>query len=133
MKGWYRYEKGSRVPLPDPEVEAMILQSSKDQGITRRPISDDEILARCLYAAINEGAKLLEEGVALRASDIDIMWLYGFGFPRWRGGPMFYGETVGLAKVYETVRRFEREQGAFWKPSPRLQRLAESGKGFAEG
>jgi 3-hydroxyacyl-CoA dehydrogenase len=129
-KGWYRYEAGGRTPLPDPEVEAVILQSAKDQGIARRPIDDDEILARCLYAAINEGARILEEGIAQRASDIDVMWLYGFGFPRWRGGPMYYADTVGLAKVYERVAAFHREQGAFWTPSPLLRRLAESGGSF---
>ncbi len=132
-KGWYRYEPGGRTPLPDPEVEAVILKSSRDQGITRRPISDEEILARCLYAGINEGAKLLDEGIALRASDIDVMWLYGFGFPRWRGGPMFWADTVGLAKVYESVKGFHREHGILWTPSPLLQRLAESGKGFTGG
>jgi 3-hydroxyacyl-CoA dehydrogenase len=129
-KGWYRYEKGSRVALPDPEVEAVIQQSSKDQGITRRAISDEEILQRCLYAAINEGAKILDEKIAMRASDIDIMWLYGFAFPRWRGGPMYYADTIGLAKVYETVRGFHEQHGALWTPSPLLQRLAESGKSF---
>jgi 3-hydroxyacyl-CoA dehydrogenase len=129
-KGWYRYEKGSRVALPDPEVEAVILQSSKDQGITRRPISDEEILQRCLYAAINEAAKILDEKIAMRASDIDIMWLYGFAFPRWRGGPMYYADTIGLKKVHETVCGFHKEHGALWTPSPLLQRLAESGRGF---
>jgi 3-hydroxyacyl-CoA dehydrogenase len=128
--GWYRYEKGRRVALPDPEVEAVILQSSKDQGITRRQISDEEILQRCLYAAINEGAKILDEKIAMRASDIDIMWLYGFAFPRWRGGPMYYADTVGLKKVYETVRGFHGAHGVLWTPSPLLQRLAESGKSF---
>ncbi|HXP77499.1 MAG TPA: 3-hydroxyacyl-CoA dehydrogenase NAD-binding domain-containing protein [Stellaceae bacterium] len=129
-KGWYRYEPGNRAPLPDPEVEAIILQSSRDQGITRRPISDDEILARCLYASINECAKILEEGIALRASDIDVMWLYGFGFPRWRGGPMYYADTVGVAKVYDAVREFHRQHGKLWEPSPLLAKLAESGKTF---
>ncbi|HZS84635.1 MAG TPA: 3-hydroxyacyl-CoA dehydrogenase NAD-binding domain-containing protein [Stellaceae bacterium] len=132
-KGWYRYEPGSRTPLPDPEVEAVILKSSKDQGITRRAIGEDEILARCLYAAVNEGAKILEEGVALRASDIDVMWLYGFGFPRWRGGPMYWADTVGLGKVYDGVQRFHREQGTFWTPAPLLRRLAESGGSFTAG
>jgi 3-hydroxyacyl-CoA dehydrogenase len=129
-KGWYRYEKGSRAPLPDPEVEAVILQSSKDQGIARRAIGDEEILQRCLYAAINEGAKILDEKIAMRASDIDIMWLYGFAFPRWRGGPMYYADTIGLAEVYETVRGFHKQHGALWTPSPLLQRLAESGRSF---
>jgi 3-hydroxyacyl-CoA dehydrogenase len=118
------------VPLPDPEVEAVIMQSSKDQGITRRAIGDAEILARCLYAAINEGAKILDEKIAARASDIDIMWLYGFAFPRWRGGPMYYADTIGLKRVYETVRGFHKTHGALWTPSPLLQRLAESGKNF---
>jgi 3-hydroxyacyl-CoA dehydrogenase len=131
-KGWYRYETGSRVALPDPEVEAVIMQSSRDQGITRRAIGDDEILARCLYAAINEGAKILDEKIAMRASDIDIMWLYGFAFPRWRGGPMYYADTIGLKRVYETVRGFHKTHGALWTPSPLLQRLAESGKPFTE-
>jgi 3-hydroxyacyl-CoA dehydrogenase len=129
-KGWYRYEKGSRAPLSDPEVEAVILQSSKDQGITRRAIGNEEILQRCLYAAINEGAKILDEKIAMRASDIDIMWLYGFAFPRWRGGPMYYADTIGLAEVYETVRGFHKQHGALWTPSPLLQRLAESGRSF---
>jgi 3-hydroxyacyl-CoA dehydrogenase len=124
------YEKGSRAPLPDPEVEAVILQSSKDQGIVRRAIGDDEILARCLYAAINEGAKILDEKIALRASDIDVMWLYGFAFPRWRGGPMHYADTIGLKRVHETVRGFHEKHGALWAPSPLLHHLAESGKGF---
>ncbi|MBV9522761.1 MAG: enoyl-CoA hydratase/isomerase family protein [Alphaproteobacteria bacterium] len=129
-KGWYRYEPGSRTPLPDPEVEAVIIQSAKDQGIVRRPIGEEEILERCLYAAVNEGAKILEEGIALRASDIDVMWLYGFGFPRWRGGPMYWADTVGLAKVDESVKRFHREHGALWTPSPLLQRLAAGAKTF---
>jgi len=129
-KGWYRYEKGSRVALSDPEVEAVILQSSKDQGIARRPISDEEILQRCLYAAINEAAKILDEKIAMRASDIDIMWLYGLAFPRWRGGPMYYADAVGLKNVYETVRGFHETHGALWKPSPLLERLAESSKNF---
>ena len=129
-KGWYRYEAGGRTPLPDPEVDAVIMQSARDQGITRRPVSDDEILARCIYAGVNEGAKILEEGIALRASDIDVMWLYGFGFPRWRGGPMFYADSVGLAKVYEDVQGFHKQHGVLWTPAPLLQRLAESGGSF---
>ena len=129
-KGWYRYEPGSRTPLPDPEVEAVILQSARGQGITRRPVSDEEILERCLYAAVNEGAKILEEGIALRASDIDVMWLYGFGFPRWRGGPMHYAESVGLPKVYAAVQGFHKQHGALWTPAPLLQRLAQSGGSF---
>ena len=129
-KGWYRYEPGNRVALPDPEVEAIILQSSRDQGLTRRPIGDEEILARCMYASINECAKILDEGIALRASDIDVMWLYGFGFPRWRGGPMYYADTVGAGKVHDAVREFHRQHGKLWEPSALLARLAESSKSF---
>lgn len=132
-KGWYRYEPGSRTPLPDPEVEAVILQSSRDQGITRRKISDEEILTRCLYAAINEGAKILDEGIAQRASDIDVMWLHGFGFPRWRGGPMYHADAIGVAKVYEAVQGWHRRHGELWTPSALLQRLAESGQPFTGG
>jgi 3-hydroxyacyl-CoA dehydrogenase len=130
-KGWYRYEPGDRKPLPDAEFEAVIRQSSRDQGITRRPVSDQEILARCLYAAVNECAKILDEGIALRASDIDVMWLYGFGFPRWRGGPMYHADMIGLAKVYDAVREFHRQHGVLWTPSPLLARLAETGQSFA--
>ncbi|MCP3419609.1 3-hydroxyacyl-CoA dehydrogenase NAD-binding domain-containing protein [Bradyrhizobium brasilense] len=132
MKGWYRYEKGGRMPLRDPEVEAVILQSSRDQGITRRPIGDDEILARCLYAAINEGTKVLDEGIALRPSDIDVMWHYGFGFPRWRGGPMYYADMIGVSKIYAAVKAFHRKHGKLWEPSPLLARMAEEGKTFSE-
>lgn len=129
--GWYRYESGSRTPLPDPEVEEIILAESKRLGITRRAIGDDEILKRCIYALINEGAKILEEGMALRPGDIDIIYIYGYGFPAWRGGPMFYADTIGLKNVYEDVRRFAERDAQSWTPAPLLQRLAEQGKSFA--
>jgi 3-hydroxyacyl-CoA dehydrogenase len=93
-------------------------------------VSDQEILERCMYALINEGAKILEEGIALRASDIDIVYIYGYGFPRYRGGPMFYADTVGLDKVYESVKRFHQVHGEFWTPSPLLERLAREGGRF---
>ena len=88
--GWHRYEAGSRTPIPDPQIEQLIVSVSEEQGITRREITDDEILERCMYPLVNEGAKILEEGLALRPGDIDIVWIYGYGFPRYRGGPMFW-------------------------------------------
>jgi 3-hydroxyacyl-CoA dehydrogenase len=130
-KGWYRYEPGNRKPIPDPEVERLIADYRKDIGITPRRISDEEIVERCIYALANEGAKLLEEGIALRASDIDIVYLTGYGFPAWRGGPMFYADTVGLDKVLAAIERFQKGyQGGVWKPAPLLVRLAKQGKTF---
>ncbi|MFN0317007.1 MAG: 3-hydroxyacyl-CoA dehydrogenase family protein, partial [Burkholderiales bacterium] len=128
--GWYRYEAGSRTPVPDPEIETLILRNSKELGIARREISDQEIIERCIYALINEGAKILDEGIAQRASDIDITYVFGYGFPRFRGGPMFYADTTGLDKVYETVSRFYREQGDLWAPSPLLEERALEGGRF---
>jgi 3-hydroxyacyl-CoA dehydrogenase len=130
--GWYRYEKGSRTPLPDPEIERLILAESKRLGLERKPIADDEIVKRTIYALVNEGAKLLEEGIALRPSDIDVIYLAGYGFPAWRGGPMFYADTVGLDKVYADVRRFHETHGYFWRPAPLLERLAREGERFAD-
>ncbi|MBI1958072.1 MAG: enoyl-CoA hydratase/isomerase family protein, partial [Candidatus Rokubacteria bacterium] len=130
--GWYRYEKGSRTPIPDPEIEALIVRTSKEQGIERRQISDDEILKRCMYPLINEGARILEEGKALRASDIDIIYIYGYGFPVYRGGPMFYGDTVGLDRVYDDICAFQKVHGEFWQPAPLLERLAREGKRFRD-
>jgi 3-hydroxyacyl-CoA dehydrogenase len=128
--GWYRYEAGSRIPIPDPKVEALILSASKEAGIKRRTVTDQEILERCMYALANTGADILEEGIALRASDIDIVYIYGYGFPRYRGGPMFYADSVGLDKVYESVKRFHQAHGEFWKPAPLLERLAREGGKF---
>ena len=128
--GWYRYEAGNRNPVPDPVVEDLIVQASKEAGIERRQISDQEILERCLYALVNEGAKILEEGIALRASDIDIVYIYGYGYPRFRGGPMFHADTVGLDKVLEAVQRYHAAHGDMWKPAPLLVRLAASGGKF---
>jgi 3-hydroxyacyl-CoA dehydrogenase len=129
--GWYRYEKGDRTPLPDPEVEAIIKAESDRIGITRRAISDDEILKRCIYALVNEGAKILDEGIALRPGDIDIIYIYGYGFPAWRGGPMFYADQVGLKSVYDEICRFAARDADAWTPAPLLKRLAEQGKSFA--
>ena len=131
--GWYRYEEGKRAPIDDPEVEKIIVETSAELGYERRQISDEEILARCLYPLINEGARILEEGMALRASDIDIIWINGYGFPAYRGGPMFYADQVGTKAVYDAIVRFAEEQGPqFWEPAPLLAKLAAEGKGFLE-
>ncbi len=131
-KGWYRYEPGDRTPHPDPEVTAIIEQVSKEMGITRRAISDEEILRRLLFASVNEACKILEEGIAYRASDVDVMWLYGFGFPRYRGGLMFWADQIGVKEVFEQIQRWHQLYGARWAPSALLRRLAESGTAFKD-
>jgi 3-hydroxyacyl-CoA dehydrogenase len=131
--GWYRYEAGKRDAIPDPVVEELILAQSKEAGAARRKIGAEEIVERCIFALVNEGAKILEEGIALRASDIDMVYLTGYGFPLYRGGPMLYADTVGLFSVVRTMARFAANpQGdpAFWKPAPLLARLAAEGKSF---
>jgi 3-hydroxyacyl-CoA dehydrogenase len=128
--GWHRYEPGSRTPIPDPEIEQLIVSISEAEGITRREVTDQEILERCMYPLVNEGAKILEEGLALRASDIDIVWMYGYGFPRYRGGPMFWADLVGVKTIYEVMSRLHDEHGDWLEPAPLLRRLAAEGKGF---
>jgi 3-hydroxyacyl-CoA dehydrogenase len=128
--GWYRYE--GRTAKPDPEVAQLIEESAMAAGVKRRAVSAEEMVERPVYAIINEGAKVLEEGVALRASDIDVIYVYGYGFPPHRGGPMWYADTVGLKTVLDRVRQFEREHGDVWKPAPLLERLAGQGKTFAD-
>ena len=130
--GWYRYDEGSRVPIPDPAIHRLIAGVSAELGITRRPIDDDEIVPRCLYPLVNEGAKILEEGLALRAGDIDVIWMHGYGFPRYRGGPMFWADLVGLRTIYDTMSRLHDEHGEWLEPAPLLKRLAEQGKGFKD-
>ena len=130
--GWYRYQPESRTPIPDPEIEKLIIDVSTELGFERRPIDDAEIVERCMYPLINEGAKILEEGIALRPSDIDIVWIYGFGFPRYRGGPMFYADTVGVDKIYEFMAKLYQEQGEWVKPAPLLEKLAKEGKSFKD-
>ena len=131
--GWYRYEPGERKPLRDPEVEAFIVAVSARLGIERQPISEEEILKRCLYGMINEGAKLLEQGVALRASDIDVVYVTGYGFPADRGGPMYLADRIGVASICEDVRRFHTQHGYWWEPAPLLERLARKDGKFLEG
>jgi 3-hydroxyacyl-CoA dehydrogenase len=131
--GWYRYEKGRRDALPDPEVDAMIATYRKEIGLTPRKIGEDEIVDRLILALVNEGARILEEGIALRASDIDLVYLTGYGFPLYRGGPMFYADTLGL---YNVARRMNQladnpnDDAAFWKPAPLLAKLAAEGRTF---
>jgi 3-hydroxyacyl-CoA dehydrogenase len=128
--GWYRYDE-NRKALPDPEIDALIEQTARAAGIRRRTIGADEIVERCIYIMINEGARILEEGYALRASDIDTVYLAGYGFPAYRGGPMWFADTVGLATVYHRIEEFHREHGEQWKPAPLLRKLAEAGETFA--
>jgi 3-hydroxyacyl-CoA dehydrogenase len=130
--GWYKYEAGSRAPIPDPLVQKVIEETAAAKGIKRRKISNEEILERTLYALVNEGATILAEGIALRAVDIDMLYILGYGFPALRGGPMWYADTVGLTKVYDKVCDFEKAHGSLWTPSPLLKQLAESGKTFAD-
>ena len=127
--GYYRYEAGNRKPIPDPEIEALIVRASAEAGITRREISDQEILERCVYQLVNTGAKILEERIAQRASDIDIVYLFGYGFPRYRGGPMFYADCVGLDNVLAAIQRYEAI-GPQWKPAALLAKLAAEGGRF---
>ena len=131
QKGWYRYDENRR-PSLDPEVITLVHRWSAEAGIPQRQISSDEIVERCIYALVNEGARILEEGFALRAVDIDIIYLNGYGFPAYRGGPMWYADTVGLKNVYQRICDFEREHGELWTPAPLLKQLAETGKTFAE-
>ncbi len=130
-KGWYVYDPATRKRTPDPEVEKMLTDYRKELGIAARPISDEEIVSRCMYALANEGAHILEQGIALRASDIDMVYLSGYGFPPYRGGPMFYADTVGLDKVHAAIEGFRKGyHGEQWKISPLLSRLAKEGRRF---
>jgi len=129
--GWYKYDDQRRAS-PDPAVGELIHKWVAEAGIAQRQISAAEIADRCLYALVNEGARILEEGIALRASDIDIIYINGYGFPAHRGGPMWYADAVGLKKVYDRVSEFHRQHGEIWQPAPLLRQLAEQGKTFAE-
>jgi 3-hydroxyacyl-CoA dehydrogenase len=130
-KGFYKYEAGNRKPIPDPDVDKIISSYREEIGVKPRNISDDEIVQRLIYALVNEGAHILEEGIALRASDIDMVYLTGYGFPAYRGGPMFYADTVGLDKVLKSIEGFQKGyQGQAWKPAPLLVKLAKEGRKF---
>lgn len=130
--GWYNYDKGSRVPIPDPEIAKLIIAASAELGYERRTIDEAEIIQRCMYPLINEGAKILSEGIAQRPGDIDTVWIYGYGFPRQRGGPMYYADTVGLKEIYDVMSALYDQHGEWLKPAPLLAELAAAGKGFGD-
>jgi 3-hydroxyacyl-CoA dehydrogenase len=132
--GWYRYESGSRNPIPDPKVTAMIEQYRRQKGITAREVSSQEIVERCIFALINEGARILEDGIAQRSSDIDLVYLNGYGFPAYRGGPMFFADQTGLNDIARALKRIAAQPGSdsgVWTPAPLLARLAEQGQTFS--
>lgn len=130
--GFYRYEPGSRQPLPDPEIDLLIERCAQEAGIIRREISDKEIVARTIYALVNEGAKIVQDKIVQRPSDIDVVYVAGYGFPMFRGGPMFYADTVGLPAVLETIEGFHERFGDYWSPAALLMQLAHSGGRFSE-
>jgi 3-hydroxyacyl-CoA dehydrogenase len=132
--GWYRYAPGSRHPIPDPEVTAIIEQYRREKGATPREVSAAEIVERCIYALINEGARIIEDGIAQRSSDIDLVYLNGYGFPAYRGGPMFFADQTGLHDIARSLERIAVQPGsdaAFWTPAPLLLRLAHQGQTFS--
>ena len=131
-KGFYNYSEGSRAPNPAPENEDIYKAISSQNNIERREISDQEIIDRCILALVNEGARILEEGVAQRSGDMDIVYINGYGFPIWRGGPMFYANQLGLAEVISKMSAFSKLDENFWKPAPLLQKLADSSGAFGE-
>jgi 3-hydroxyacyl-CoA dehydrogenase len=131
--GWYTYEPGRRDAIPDPLIERMAEEAAARRGIRRRSIAADEIVARITTALANEGARVLEEGYATRAGDIDVIYCYGFGYPRYRGGPMFYAETLGLPTVLDRVKQYRARFGDYWSPAPLLERLVAEGRGFYTG
>src|SRR5436305_5487201 len=128
--GWYKYDENRRA-VPDPEVTALVRKWAAEAKIPQRQISREEIVDRCLYALVNEGARILEEGYALRSGDIDIIYINGYGFPAHRGGPMWYADTVDLKNVYNRVLEFHKLHGELWEPAPLLNQLAAQGKTFA--
>ncbi len=131
-KGWYRYEQGDRTPIVDPEVHRIIKEVAAEKGFQQRTFTDEEVLRRLLFSSVNEACRILEEGKALRASDIDVMWLNGFGFPRYRGGLMYWADQIGAREVYNQIAIWHQRYGARWRPSALLQQLAEAGGSLRE-
>jgi 3-hydroxyacyl-CoA dehydrogenase len=130
--GWYKYDDKGKAS-PDPFTKELVEKTSAELGFTRRAISDEEIVERCIYVMINEGAKILAEGHASRAADIDVIYTTGYGFPAWRGGPMWYADAVGLKKIYMRICELEKQFGSdLWAPAPLLKELAEKGATFAQ-
>ncbi len=130
--GYYDYKEGDRTPIPNPEVQEIIEQVSKEKNITRHEFAEEEIVKRCLYPLINIGAQILDEGMAMRPSDIDIIYINGYGFPAYRGGPMQWADAIGLEAVLADIKRFHAEFGERWRPAPLLEKLAAEGKSFAD-
>jgi 3-hydroxyacyl-CoA dehydrogenase len=130
--GWYRYEPGSRTPIPDPLVDELANKAAAARGVSRHTVSDEEIISRIMVAVANEGANVLDEGMALRPGDIDVIWVNGFGFPRHRGGPMMFADATGVTNVLTKVSEYRAKFGDHWKPSPLLERLAAIGRNFYE-
>ncbi len=130
--GWYRYEKGDRTPYPDPEVAAIIRHVAAELGIPQRAVTHQEILRRLLFSSVNEACRILEEGKAYRASDVDVMWLHGFGFPRYRGGLLFWADGIGVREVYNQIASWHQQYGERWAPSRLLRELAETNTPFRE-
>ncbi len=131
-RGFYRYENGSREAVPDPEVNNLIEKLASDRGIRRREINDQEIVERCILSLINVGAMVLEEGIAARAANIDVVWTSGYGFPRYLGGPMFYADTLGLSQVWQRIRHYQEKLGYYWRPATLIERLASASSGFEQ-
>jgi 3-hydroxyacyl-CoA dehydrogenase len=132
-KGWYDYVPGKRDAIPNAEVEQMIAAHRKSLGITPRKISDEEIVQRLVFSLVNEAAHILEEGIANKASDIDVVYIFGYGFPVHRGGPLKYADEVGLFNVVQAMKRFQKnplDDAKFWEPAPLIQRLVAEGKNF---
>lgn len=130
--GYYRYEPGNRTPLENPDLAPMLEAASREKGIERREFDEQYIIERTIYALVNEGAKILEEGIAQRSSDIDVIYLNGYGFPAFRGGPMFYADSVGLDQVLARVKELHARCGDWWKPAPLLEKLAAEGRKFSD-
>jgi 3-hydroxyacyl-CoA dehydrogenase len=131
--GYYTYDPGTRASSPEPKVEELILEFSQKKHITRRKFSVEEILQRAIYPMINEGAKILEEGISSRSSDIDVVWVNGYGWPTYRGGPMYYADSIGLPNVLATLKRFQQQDSDdFWKPASLIEKLVAEGKGFKD-
>jgi len=133
-KGWYDYEEGQRKPIPSKKVEELIESCSKERNLTRRKISNEEILERVMYPFVNEGFKIIEEGIALRPSDIDVVFIYGYGFPAYRGGPMFWADLVGLGKIRDTLLKYSSKypEAPHFKPSKLLNELADKKMSLAK-
>ena len=131
--GWYDYKAGDRTPYPSPVVQEILEKHRKDLGITPRQITGDEIVERLMYALVNEGALIVEEGIAMRAVDVDMIYMSGYGVPPFLGGPMFFADRKGLKNVVASMEKFAANKNAdpgFWKPAPLLARLAAEGKTF---